>query len=185
MENDFRSDWSGGKISFKRWNGAGGWVRLSGGEFVPFQSLEPRAALTCVQYQEKDTWFRIFNPSTGNIKYGLNWYKATLANVNAADEATIPPGAVNLTTPVLLMTAAEDLVGLPQLAIQTTQPFAPDLRIESVQSGHFLMLEEPDEVNAILLDWIKDLRPETGAKGSGRKKDWGSEDGAHRPRRED
>ena len=62
-------------------------------------------------------------------------------------DLAIPLSAVNLTKPVLLLTASQDPIGAPQTAEGSTLPFASDIRVQAIDSGHFLMLEKADEVN--------------------------------------
>lgn len=52
--------------------------------------------------------------------------------------------------PVLLITAARDGIGLPNVAIDGTRPYAPDLRIKSIDAGHWVQLEKSGETNAAL-----------------------------------
>ena len=65
-----------------------------------------------------------------------------------ADKAlAIPHSAANITKPVLLLTAANDPIGTPARAEAGTRPYAPDLRVQQIDSGHFIMLEKADEAN--------------------------------------
>ena len=64
--------------------------------------------------------------------------------------AAIPTSAANLTKPVLLLTASNDPIGTPAIAENSTRPYAPDLRVQEITAGHFLMLEKADEVNKAL-----------------------------------
>ena len=59
----------------------------------------------------------------------------------------IPHTRANITKPVLLLTAAKDPIGTPARAEAGTRPYAPDLRVRQIDSGHFMMLEKADEVN--------------------------------------
>ena len=62
-------------------------------------------------------------------------------------DVALPPSAANLTRPTLLLTASNDPIGTPSSQEAATRPFAPDLQIQEIQSGHFMMLEQADEVN--------------------------------------
>ena len=62
----------------------------------------------------------------------------------------IPHTRVNITKPVLLLTAAKDPIGTPARAEAGTRPYAPDLRVQQIDSGHFMMLEKANEVNEAL-----------------------------------
>lgn len=70
-----------------------------------------------------------------------------LSSANQTPHTAIPPPASNLIRPVLLITASNDPVGTPGLAEGSTRPYAPDLRVHQIESGHFLMLEKAEEVN--------------------------------------
>ena len=69
--------------------------------------------------------------------------------------AAIPASATNLTKPVLLLTASQDPVGTPARAEAGTRPYAPDLRVREVDSGHFLMVERAEEVNEALRGFVE------------------------------
>lgn len=78
-------------------------------------------------------------------------FRDTQNSVNrckTADKAlAIPHTRVNITKPVLLLTAAKDPIGTPARAEAGTRPYASDLRIQQIDSGHFMMLEKAKEVN--------------------------------------
>ena len=59
----------------------------------------------------------------------------------------ISKDVVNITKPVLLLTAARDPIGTPALAEGSTRPYATNLKVQEIDSGHFLMLEKANEVN--------------------------------------
>ena len=69
--------------------------------------------------------------------------------------AAIPQSAANLTKPVLLLTAANDPIGTPALVEALTRPYAPDLKVQQIASGHFMMLEKADEVNKAMSDFLE------------------------------
>ncbi len=69
----------------------------------------------------------------------------------------IPPDRAILKKPVLLVPALKDPIGLPSFAIAGTQPYAPDLRIVSIEAGHWVQLEKRDEVNAALEAFYNEL----------------------------
>ena len=69
----------------------------------------------------------------------------------------IPKSAQNLTKPVLLLTAAQDLIGTPSRAEGSTSPFVCSFKVQEIDSGHFLMLEKADEVNKALSDFFEDI----------------------------
>ena len=67
----------------------------------------------------------------------------------------IPKSVFNLSKPVLLVTALKDPIGIPVAAEGSTRPYAPQLQIQGVDSGHFLMLEKADEVNEAIRTFVE------------------------------
>ncbi|KAL8710446.1 MAG: hypothetical protein Q9225_007287, partial [Loekoesia sp. 1 TL-2023] len=67
----------------------------------------------------------------------------------------IPKSSANLTKPVLLLTAAKDPIGTPARAELSTRPYAPDLIVKSIDSGHFTMLEKADEINEAMREFFE------------------------------
>ncbi|KAK3167934.1 hypothetical protein OEA41_004380 [Lepraria neglecta] len=98
---------------------------------------------------------RIFAPERGGYDPALNHYRALYRDLNLQDENVIPKSATNLTKPVLLLTAAKDPVGTPARAERSTRPYAPDLWVQEIDSGHFLMLEKADEVNKAIKEFFE------------------------------
>ena len=60
-------------------------------------------------------------------------------------------------SPVLLITASDDKVGIPNVQISNTQPYAANLRVRSVSAGHFLQPEAPDRVNEELQMFVEEV----------------------------
>lgn len=56
---------------------------------------------------------------------------------------------------MLLLTASNDPIGTPAAAESLTRPYAPDLRVQQITSGHFLMLEKANEVNKAMNDFLE------------------------------
>nr|AUW31311.1 putative alpha/beta-hydrolase [Cladonia uncialis subsp. uncialis] len=100
-----------------------------------------------VSDKDREIHNRIFAAKQGGYDPCLNQYRALYRNLNLADENAIPHSAAKITKPVLLLTAANDPIGTPARAEAGIRPYAPDLRIQQIDSGHFLMLEKADEVN--------------------------------------
>ena len=74
---------------------------------------------------------------------------------DAHPRVAIPKSAMNLTKPTLLLTASQDPIGTPGRAELGTRPYAPDFRVQEIDSGHFLMLEKADEVNEALREFFE------------------------------
>ena len=83
-------------------------------------------------------------------EYGpaMNWYRCEMQNFNLKDEdgAGLNP---NLDGPVLMAVAKGDPLSNEQI-INEMKPYAVNLKIVEIQSGHWKQLEKRDEVNAAL-----------------------------------
>lgn len=90
---------------------------------------------------------RIFTTENGGYGPPLMWYKSVMANVNVQDEATLAPEQSHIGQPTLLITAANDYIAIPAMQEQGMRPYVKNLKVESVETGHWLQLEKPDEVN--------------------------------------
>ncbi len=77
----------------------------------------------------------------------------------------IPPGRDIIPRPVLLVTAALDPIGLPATAEAVTRPYAPDLRVQSIEAGHWVQLEKADETNQALDAFFTEVLDKEGKKG--------------------
>lgn len=102
-------------------------------------------------------------------------YKSVMRDVNAADEsgtcltytflssvhllthAAIPESASKIQHPVLLIAATDDTVGIPDVQIQSTKPYADDLRVRPVEAGHFIQLEAPGQVSSELQTFFEEV----------------------------
>ncbi|KAI0452240.1 alpha/beta-hydrolase [Xylaria acuta] len=84
----------------------------------------------------------------------LNYYKALMRGVQAAGEASLTDEDRKLKVPVLGISCADDPVTRPEAVAQVTEPWAAaGYEERTVQAGHWLMLEKPDEVSRILVDF--------------------------------
>jgi soluble epoxide hydrolase/lipid-phosphate phosphatase len=82
---------------------------------------------------------------TAPINYYRNWTHnwATTANVEQL-----------VTVPTLFIGANDDVIISPA-QIEAMKPFVTDLEIHMLENcGHWSQQEKPDEVNALLLDWL-------------------------------
>ena len=60
--------------------------------------------------------------------------------------------------PSLFIGAEKDSVGIPSEQLLSTLPFAPGMQIRTVSAGHFLHIEQADEVNEVLYNFIQSLQ---------------------------
>lgn len=112
----------------------------------------------------------------------LNWYKAHVRNINYPDEKginsllfnimktilmnepicfymankrpDIPEEKKILHQPILLITCARDFIGIPETQAPTMAGYAPNLVVKMLDTAHWVQLEAPDEVNALLQSHI-------------------------------
>lgn len=66
----------------------------------------------------------------------------------------IPTSAHTLTHPTLLIASTGYIITVTVDFAKQMRPFVPDLKVESVNGGHWLQLEKADEVNKILEEFI-------------------------------
>ncbi|CZT00651.1 related to epoxide hydrolase [Rhynchosporium graminicola] len=115
---------------------------------------------------EKEAWLsfkdiehdlKLFAPENGGYSAAINWYKAQLQNINAADEkgtfSKIPEVHHILQQPTLLINTTNFISATADFANQM-KPYALKLEIEQIESGHWVMLERKDEVNQILGNFV-------------------------------
>lgn len=85
----------------------------------------------------------------------LNWYKAFLRNINYPDEKDLTDDDLKLKMPVLLLTAAKEVIAIPVVQVQTTQSFCTDLSIKELHAAHWMQLEVPEEANIALEEFFE------------------------------
>ncbi|EYF02840.1 alpha/beta fold hydrolase [Chondromyces apiculatus] len=84
---------------------------------------------------------------------GLSWYRA--ADLSWEEERHLSSPLI--TVPALMVTAERDSVLRPDL-VALMRPFVQDLRVAQVPDcAHWTQQEKPDIVNALLLDFLRDL----------------------------
>lgn len=85
---------------------------------------------------------------------GLNWYRG--ADLNALE--TDGPKGPNLNIKSMMVTAGKDTILKPEMA-GAMPALIPGIRMEHIENcAHWTQQERPDEVNALLLDFLGDLR---------------------------
>jgi pimeloyl-ACP methyl ester carboxylesterase len=82
---------------------------------------------------------------TGPINYYRNWTHNWETTADVEQRVTVP---------TLFIGAVDDVIISPA-QIQAMKPFVTDLEIHMLENcGHWSQQEKPDEVNALLLDWL-------------------------------
>jgi soluble epoxide hydrolase/lipid-phosphate phosphatase len=107
---------------------------------------------TFLSDEELGEYTRVFS-KTG-FRGGLNWYRA--ADLNA-DEVDAPKGP-GLNIKSMMVTAGKDTILKPEMAA-FMPALIPGVRMEHIEDcAHWTQQERPAEVNALLIDFLKDLR---------------------------
>jgi soluble epoxide hydrolase / lipid-phosphate phosphatase len=71
--------------------------------------------------------------------------------------AAIPKERHKLTHPVLQVTALRDAICLPEIAKNVAAAFCTNATVRELDAGHWLMLEKPRELNAVLDEFLESL----------------------------
>ncbi|MGE3076567.1 MAG: alpha/beta fold hydrolase [Dehalococcoidia bacterium] len=107
---------------------------------------------TVLTQEELDQYVKVYS-KTG-FRGGLNWYRAADAN---ADEVDAPKGP-QLNIKSMMVTAGKDTILKPEMAAAMPM-LIPGIRMEHIEDcAHWTQQERPNEVNALLIDFLKDLR---------------------------
>ncbi len=81
---------------------------------------------------------------------GINWYRNFTRNWHAMEGVT-----QRVDCPALMVMAENDIVLRPSLA-DGMEAFVPDLEKHLIKScGHWTQTEKPDELNRVMIDWLK------------------------------
>lgn len=111
---------------------------------------------TLVNSEELITHSKIFDPKNGGYGPALNWYKAAVSNVNAADESSIPPERHHIHQRTLAILGSREFICVPAMQEPDLKEYCHNLRIEMVETGHWLMLEKPDRINTLLKGFFEE-----------------------------
>ncbi|OGM48107.1 hypothetical protein ABOM_002857 [Aspergillus bombycis] len=99
---------------------------------------------------------RIF--AEGGYAGPLSWYKAAMRGVDADDEAAILEEEKLCPLPNLFVAAKYDYVCRADLQSASSRTVAPGGRIEEIDAGHWVQLEQPEVVNRLLVDFAEEVR---------------------------
>ncbi len=81
---------------------------------------------------------------------GINWYRNFTRNWQTTADM-----AQRVDKPALMFTAEKDLTLPPSMA-DGIENYVPDVEVHLVQDcGHWTQQEKPDEVNRVMIDWLK------------------------------
>ncbi|OCL10067.1 epoxide hydrolase [Glonium stellatum] len=124
---------------------------VSSGKITPLPSWYDLA-----EYTTRD---RIF--STGGYAGPLSWYKAAMRGVNAEDEDAVLEEDKPCPLPNLFIAARYDYVTRADLQSTQGKKWVPDIRIETLDCGHWVQLEMPDEVNRLIVGFGEEVAGRT------------------------
>lgn len=116
----------------------------------PFRRLAEFEPLgeSIVTAEEIDVYVEAFE-RTG-FGGGMNWYR----NIDRNTERTPEVGAQKLELPCLMVTAEWDMALRPEMSAGMPA-LCSDLEMAQVaKAGHWIQQEYPEELNAILVDWL-------------------------------
>ncbi|MBO6635619.1 MAG: alpha/beta hydrolase, partial [Parvibaculum sp.] len=87
---------------------------------------------------------------TSGYEGGINWYRNFTRNWQLTEGQT-----EKVTAPSLMISAADDIVLRPEMTIGMEQ-YVPDLEKHVIPDcGHWTQSEKPEELNALMVDWLK------------------------------
>ncbi|KAH6862970.1 Alpha/Beta hydrolase protein [Alternaria alternata] len=104
----------------------------------------------------REQW-KTITQAQGGVEAAQRWYKALLRGINSKDEDEVRSMSGIIEQPSLFIGADRDPVGLPARQLMATLPYAPRMHVKSVDSGHFLHIEQADEVNEHLYEFFQSL----------------------------
>jgi soluble epoxide hydrolase/lipid-phosphate phosphatase len=119
---------------------------LTGSESVPLKpyAQNPRYIHSFLQQFQRDSF-----------EAPIQWYKATILNVQYDIEITIPLEKHMINVPVLFMGCTGDANNRVEfIEVAKGKGLLPDLRVEIVEAGHWSPLERPEEVAGLIAGFI-------------------------------
>ncbi|OOF95539.1 hypothetical protein ASPCADRAFT_208014 [Aspergillus carbonarius ITEM 5010] len=122
-------------------------------EFVRSGRTAPLASW--LTQEDFDTHLKVF--SKGGYTGPLSWYKAMIRGYNTEDEAGIAEGEGKCPVRNLFIAAKQDYLCRAEMGTMLTNLNAPDSRIETVDCGHWVQLEQPEIVNKLLIEFEKEV----------------------------
>jgi len=119
-------------------------LRLTGTELLCVTSME----------KMKKVWTSSLRSSCLSIS------RVSIFRIPLICKIEIPTSSRTLTHPTLLIASTGYIISVTINYPEQMKPFAPDLRVENVDGGHWLQLEKAKEVNTILEKFVEDQSKE-------------------------
>lgn len=86
----------------------------------------------------------------------LSPYKRSLAGGDVLDEAKLGPDDIAIKVPVLLIGSIDDMLTPGENMASSTEPFARNgMEEHQLGGGHWIMMENAEEVSSILIDFAR------------------------------
>jgi len=126
-------------------------IAESGGDMNPFRRLEELdvGQEPLLSPEELDVYVDSFEKS--GFRGGISWYRNFDRNWQRFPQI----GTEKVLVPSLMVTAERDLALPPALAVGM-EARVPDLEIHEIaECGHWTQQEKPEELNRILVDWLR------------------------------
>jgi len=125
-------------------------MAASGGDMNPFRRLAelPSRGAALLDPAELDVYARAFEKS--GFRGGVSWYR----NFDRNWERHPAIGTEKIDLPTLMVTAEWDMALRPEMAADMPTR-CNDLETKMIREcGHWTQQERPDELNAIMIDWL-------------------------------
>ena len=123
----------------------------SGADMNPFRRLAqiPTTSEPLLDQEELDFYTESFTKS--GFRGGVSWYR----NMDRNWEQHPENGVQKIAHPALMVTAEWDLALRPELAADMPSR-CDDLEMVMIdQCGHWTQQEKPDELNQIMINWLR------------------------------
>ncbi|KAF7544174.1 hypothetical protein G7Z17_g10162 [Cylindrodendrum hubeiense] len=103
--------------------------------------------------EDKSKWLRVYGQENATAA-SVNYYRTLLRGTQAEDEAGLTDEDRKLRVPVLTIGGSKDQIAAPDTQVAGTEPWATNgYTAERVDAGHWLMIEQRENVTSILIDF--------------------------------